>query len=228
MPHSPPAPVLVTDFDGTITQNDFYRLVIEHRTAPGTPDFWSEYLAGRITHFEALRQTFAAAIPGQTELESLADRMEIDPDLAPSVHRLRQVGWRIVVASAGCAWYIRRLLRSAGVDLEVHCNLGRVEGGRLLMETPDPLAVLLADRGDRQGRSGPPGDSSRRPGRLRRGRAAGPRPGRARRRRPPIRPGPPRRRTDEARPRVPAVRAMVRGRLGVGGAGLRVRVDAEP
>ena len=46
--------VLVTDFDGTMTRRDFFQLVVERLLPPGTPDYWGEYLAGRITHFEAL------------------------------------------------------------------------------------------------------------------------------------------------------------------------------
>ena len=60
--------VLVTDFDGTLTRRDFYRLVIDELLPPGTPDFWAEYLAGEITHFEAIRKTFAAAPAGEAAL----------------------------------------------------------------------------------------------------------------------------------------------------------------
>jgi 2-hydroxy-3-keto-5-methylthiopentenyl-1-phosphate phosphatase len=43
----------------------------------------------------------------------------------------------VIVTSAGCDWYIRRLLDAAGVDVEVHANPGRFKAGRgLLMEMP--------------------------------------------------------------------------------------------
>ncbi len=132
-----PGPVLVSDFDGTMTRHDFYRLVIERLLPPETPDFWGEYLAGRITHFDALRLTFEAAPAGEAALADLADRMELDPDLATEVESLRHEGWRIVVASAGCLWYIRRLLDAAGVALEVHANPGQIENGRLAMRRPE-------------------------------------------------------------------------------------------
>ena len=42
-----------------------------------------------------------------------------------------------MVTSAGCDWYIRRLLGAAGVEVEVHSNPGRFEAGKgLLMEMP--------------------------------------------------------------------------------------------
>ena len=41
--------VLVSDFDGTMTRHDFYKLAIESLLSPDTPDYWAEYRAGAIT-----------------------------------------------------------------------------------------------------------------------------------------------------------------------------------
>jgi glycerol-1-phosphate dehydrogenase [NAD(P)+] len=129
--------ILVSDFDGTMTRNDFYRLAIESLVPPGTPDFWQEYRSGACTHFEALRRYFATIRKSESEVLEVVDRMELDPKLSDAVSNLRQAGWRVVVASAGCDWYIRRLLAKADVEVEVHANPGRFETGRgLLMEMP--------------------------------------------------------------------------------------------
>jgi 2-hydroxy-3-keto-5-methylthiopentenyl-1-phosphate phosphatase len=53
-------PVLVSDFDGTMTRNDFYKLGVERLLPPNTPDHWAAYREGTLTHFEALRSYFAA------------------------------------------------------------------------------------------------------------------------------------------------------------------------
>ena len=45
-----PAPLLVTDFDGTITSVDFYQLVVGELLPPDTPPYFLDYLAGRRTH----------------------------------------------------------------------------------------------------------------------------------------------------------------------------------
>jgi phosphoserine phosphatase len=68
-------------------------------------------------------------------------RMELDLSLRPAVEALRRAGWRVVVASAGCAWYIDRLLAAVGVELDVFANPGRFEAGKgLVMEMPPPSA----------------------------------------------------------------------------------------
>jgi 2,3-diketo-5-methylthio-1-phosphopentane phosphatase len=131
------ANVLVSDFDGTMTRNDFYKLAVEWLVPRGTPNFWSEYRAGTITHFEALRRYFETIRASETEVLAVVDRMELDPGLPAAVEELRQAGWGVIVTSAGCAWYINRLLAVAGVNIEVHSNPGRYEIGKgLLMEMP--------------------------------------------------------------------------------------------
>lgn len=128
---------LVTDFDGTMTQHDFYRLAIAELIPADTPYYWGDYRAGRITHHEALRRYFASIRKTESEVTAVVDRMELEPRLAESVAALRAAGWEIIVASAGCAWYIRRLLAAAGVELTVHSNPGHYEAGRgLVMDLP--------------------------------------------------------------------------------------------
>ena len=132
-----PQSVLVSDFDGTMTRHDFYKLVIESLIPPGTPDYWAMYRAGTITHFEALRRYFAAIRACVKDVLEVVERMELDPNLPEAVDALARSGWRVVVVSAGCDWYIRHLLRTANVDLEVYSNPGRfVVGQGLLMEMP--------------------------------------------------------------------------------------------
>lgn len=132
-----PGGVLVTDFDGTMTRHDFYRLVVADLLPPDVPDQWAAYRAGEVTHFEALRRYYAAIRAPEAEVLALLGRMGLDPDLPRAVAALRRAGWEVVVASAGCEWYIRRLLSAAGVELEVHTNPGRFVPGRgLLMEKP--------------------------------------------------------------------------------------------
>jgi 2-hydroxy-3-keto-5-methylthiopentenyl-1-phosphate phosphatase len=140
-------PVLVTDFDGTLTDRDFYQLVRERLLPAGTPDFWAAYRRGDISHFEALGAYFEAALPGEERLARLVEDMGLEPELRYGVELLDRAGWRVVVVSNGCRWYIDRLLARAGVELEVHANPGRVVEGRLMMEWPEGTAFPSAQTG---------------------------------------------------------------------------------
>ena len=74
--------------------------------------------------------------------------MGLDPGLPDAVARLRQAGWEIVVASAGCDCYIRRLLDAAGVAITVYANPGHyLPGGPLTMDAPPPSAFTCPETG---------------------------------------------------------------------------------
>lgn len=133
------ASLLVTDFDGTLTQDDFYQLAIKELLPNDLPDYWGDYRAGRLTHFEALRNYFTHIRKDERTVLDVVHRMGLEPRLAECLHDLAAAGWDVVVTSAGCAWYIDKLLKEAGVDVPVYSNPGRfVEGKGLLMEPPPP------------------------------------------------------------------------------------------
>ncbi|WP_435006605.1 HAD-IB family phosphatase [Tundrisphaera lichenicola] len=139
--------VLVSDFDGTMTRRDFFQIFLERFKPSGASGFWDEYLKGRITHFEALRSIFESVAPGEPALVEVVGAMELDPDLAEEYRALERSDWRVIVASAGSDWYIRRLLDEARVDPELHANLGRIVNGRLVMELPTDSRYFSAEVG---------------------------------------------------------------------------------
>lgn len=142
------AGVLVSDFDGTMTRYDFYKLAIEQLIPHDVPDYWAEYRSGLITHFEALRLYFSQIRATEEQLLDVVHQMELDPQLPLAVESLRVAGWQIVVTSAGCEWYIRRLLASVAVDIQIYANPGRFEQDRgLLMEMPTASAYLSSTLG---------------------------------------------------------------------------------
>jgi 2,3-diketo-5-methylthio-1-phosphopentane phosphatase len=127
----------ITDFDGTLAQHDFFRLALERLVPASVPDYWQEYRAGRLTHFEAMRLYYTAIQASEAETLAALEALNLTPELAVWVKRLERAGWKVVVASAGCAWYIRHLLQQQKVDLEVYANPGRfVAGQGLVMELP--------------------------------------------------------------------------------------------
>lgn len=131
-----PTPVLVSDFDGTMTRHDFYQLARARWWDEGDSDPWQEYLEGRITHFDALNRFFARVRCDEASLHAFIDGMELDRALPNALQRLADAGWRLVVASAGCEWYIQYLLKDVRAPLELHANPGRFSPERGLEMIP--------------------------------------------------------------------------------------------
>ena len=128
--------ILVSDFDGTMTDRDFFRLALEC-LPQSAASFWESYEHGEITHFQALASIFSELRYPESRMETLLTRMELNPGISTAFNRLRSEGWRLVIASAGCAWYIERLLAPLGIEVEVHANPGCFsEQQGLIMELP--------------------------------------------------------------------------------------------
>lgn len=131
--------IFVSDYDGTITDQDFYLLIAERYIPEDTPDYFVQYREGRITHFEAMAAYFAFAPTEEQQLEELLTASQVDPDLGASAALLQRAGWELWVVSAGSSWYIERVLRRADVAATVYSNPGRLENGSgLVLEKPDP------------------------------------------------------------------------------------------
>ena len=141
-------PVLVSDFDGTMTRLDFYQRARARWWDLAQGDPWEDYLAGRLTHFEALNRFFARVRGSEAELRQFIDGMELDPAVPEALERLVRAGWRIVIASAGCEWYIRHLLRQVRVPVALYANPGRYDPERgLEMTLPESSPFFIRSTG---------------------------------------------------------------------------------
>lgn len=126
--------LLITDFDGTMTERDFYRRALEHLPQE-VGEYWERYERDEITHFEALHGIFAQLPDEEDQVMSIARETNLDPDVRAAVESLRTAGWQTVVVSAGTEWYSRRLLAEQGVEVPVISNRGSlVRGEGLQME----------------------------------------------------------------------------------------------
>lgn len=128
----------VSDFDGTITDSDVYALIAERYMPKGHPDYFAEYRAGHITHFEAMQAYFHHAPSEPEALDRLLRDTKPDPRLAACVRLLEAHGWDLIVVSAGSSWYIERILGTAGVSATIHSNPGQIAGSRgLVLRLPE-------------------------------------------------------------------------------------------
>jgi len=104
--------VFVTDFDGTITEDDFFLYIKEN--VPGFKDLvdapWQNYLDGKITHFNAITQMYATLRISESELISIVNKVNIDEWAVPTFKLLHEAQIPIYIASAGFNYYINILI----------------------------------------------------------------------------------------------------------------------
>lgn len=133
-------PILITDFDGTFTGRDFFDLILERHDPPGARAAWRRYLDGETTHCEGIGGVFASLRVDERAAAELVDALDPAPGTADAVRRLQAAGWQLAIASAGCRWYIDRLLEKLGVSLTVHAAPGVFTPETGLVMRPDPQA----------------------------------------------------------------------------------------
>ena len=129
----------VTDFDGTITNDDFFQYVGDAFFDDSALAPWRLYLKGKLSHFEALRQMYGSLRVCEKELIDLLKKVAVDEWVIPTFELLRDAQIPIYIASAGCDYYINLLvggeIEKYGVNLVTNSSrYSQAEG--LLMERP--------------------------------------------------------------------------------------------
>lgn len=142
--------VLFTDFDGTVTDVEFYEFAMTRLDSTLTEDPLAETAAGRLSVFEVQRLIFGAIGMDEEQVIALLPDLQPDPCLAEDFDRLAAAGWELHVVSAGSSWYIERLFDAIGVraPVSIHANPGRFITGRgLVITLPEDERVADPDTG---------------------------------------------------------------------------------
>ena len=141
-------PILVTDFDGTFTRRDFFDLILERHEPPGARALWDRFLAGELTTFEGIAGVLGALRTDEAGAQALVDAMDPPAGAAAAARALQAAGREIVVASAGCRWYIERVLAGLGLSFTIHANPGHFAPDRgVVMERAADSPYLHPDLG---------------------------------------------------------------------------------
>lgn len=156
--------VLILDFDGTMALSEFYLLAVEDFVEADVGVYWDRYVAGELTHFEALAAIFEKIRAPEAEVREALVRMDLDPATGETLRRFARCGWRTAIVSAGCGWYIEHLLRGQDIEpvlnpseplpiqegrVEVYTNPGQYQlpDGGLIVSAPQDSRHYLRETG---------------------------------------------------------------------------------
>ena len=102
---------LVSDFDGTISDNDFFYHIAEQYFDQKMLEPWQEYLSGQKKHFDALNEMFGNLRISESELHDFILGINIDKTFYDLADFCKQKNIPIYICSAGCDYYIKILLK---------------------------------------------------------------------------------------------------------------------
>lgn len=117
---------LVSDFDGTISDNDFFYYMAEQYFDEQMLFPWQQYLAGKKKHFDALNEMFSNLRISEEELKTFISGIKIDKTFYSLAKFCKSEDIPVYVCSAGCDYYIKELLQDniTKYNLKVVSNTG--------------------------------------------------------------------------------------------------------
>ncbi len=164
-----PKPVILCDFDGTITQLDVTDQILSELAHPSWREVEQEWTRGQIGSRECLERQMALVESSVEGLNALVDSVPIDPGFRRFYRFVRKRGLDFYVVSDGFDYVIRRVLKKAGMNghlrngTHLFASSLRVAGRRLVTSFPHSVepcehgcATCKAAIARRLGRDGRP------------------------------------------------------------------------
>ena len=131
---------LVIDFDGTITDEDFFVYLKEAYLDENSLEPWERYMDGKLTHFNALKEIFSTLRVNEADLQTLISQVKVDDWAIPLFELCNRLQIPIYIASAGCDYYINHILdiKKYGITLITNSSTySQTEGLKMLLSKTD-------------------------------------------------------------------------------------------
>jgi len=113
---------VLCDFDGTISKSDAVDAIFE-LFAPGWLAIEALFVAGELGGAESMRRQVELMDVSLPELDEALDALEIDPTFPAFTQYCKAAGIELTIVSDGVGYFIRRMLRNAGLPrLPVRAN----------------------------------------------------------------------------------------------------------
>lgn len=133
---------VVSDFDGTITFEDFFWSVSHKWLDEKSLEPWQEYLSGKESHLNALNRIFSQIRVSEQELKEFIKSVPYDKDFPKTAEYCFKCNIPFYICSAGCDYYINVLIgdiiRNNGIMLVTnHGVYSREQGLNMLPPSLD-------------------------------------------------------------------------------------------
>ncbi|MEI7475224.1 MAG: MtnX-like HAD-IB family phosphatase [bacterium] len=110
---------VISDFDGTISKEDFFYYVIDNHLSPEDIEPWNDYKAGKINHVEGLRRIFSKISMSEKDLKDFILKLPIEENFLETLKFCNDNNIDFYVLSAGADYYIKIIFN----ELKVSNNL---------------------------------------------------------------------------------------------------------
>ncbi|MCY7778965.1 MtnX-like HAD-IB family phosphatase [Bacillus haynesii] len=124
----------VSDFDGTISKQDFYWMVID-KYFPEGRELFKKWKSGELKDIEFLGTVFASINQSEQKIIDDIHSIPIDEYVPDFIQHVQKNGGDFYILSAGTDYYIHYILKKYGItDVEVYSNKGFFKEDNVHME----------------------------------------------------------------------------------------------
>jgi 2-hydroxy-3-keto-5-methylthiopentenyl-1-phosphate phosphatase len=135
----------VSDFDGTLTDKDFYHIVMDKYLKDWSWDYYDEWKKTKKINVEFLNKIFGSM--DRTEEEILEDILELplDPHAINFIKKVESCGGDFFILSAGTSYYIEKLLEYFKIKNVTVISMEGVYRNRGIQILPNPESEFFSE-----------------------------------------------------------------------------------
>jgi len=135
----------VSDFDGTLTDRDFFYIVMDKYLKDWSWEYYEEWKKTKKINVEFLNKIFGAM--DRTEEEVLEDIFELplDPYAVNFIKKVESGGGDFFILSAGTSYYIKKLLEHFNIRNVTVISMEGVYKNRGIQILPDPESEFYSE-----------------------------------------------------------------------------------
>jgi len=108
--------IFFSDFDNTITNKDFYKIVIEKHLGEKGIQLYNDWKAKKMKDVDFLNMVFSSMDSSEEEVISDILTIPFDMDAHSLIKEIKEAGGDFIILSAGADYYIKELLEYYGIE----------------------------------------------------------------------------------------------------------------
>lgn len=135
----------VSDFDGTLTDRDFYHIVIDKYLKDWAVDYFEEWKKTKKINVEFLNKIFGAMDRSEDEIMEDIIQLPLDPYAMSFIKRVESSGGDFFILSAGTSYYIKKLLGHFNINNVTVISMEGIYKDRGIQILPDRKSEFYSD-----------------------------------------------------------------------------------
>lgn len=136
----------VSDFDGTLTDKDFYHIVMDKYLKDWAPGYYDEWIKTKRIDVEFLNKIFGAMDRNEEEILEDILALPLDPYAMDFIKQVERSGGDFFILSAGTSYYIVKLLAHYNIKNITVISMEGIYQNRGIQILPDSSSEFYSDK----------------------------------------------------------------------------------